>query len=736
MRDKTLPHSIEQIVNTTCASHCGGSCILKLHLKDGIITRIETDDGDEPQLRACLRGRAYRQRLYATDRILYPMRRIGDRGDARFERISWDEAITTIAREIIRVRDTYGAASILYLHMGGDLSNLHNSFQMRGVLSLAGGCTTRWGFASFQGALYSQWITYGTNFTDNSRDDLVNSRLIIMWGWNPAATITGVNTNWYLARAKEAGAKIMAVDPRYTDSAATFAHEWIPIRPGTDGAMLLAMAYVTIEENLQDQKFLDTHTIGFDKFKDYVRGIDDGIAKTPLWAESITGVCATSIRNLAYEYATIRPAALMAGIAPGRTAFGEQYHRIAITLAAMTGNIGIHGGDAAGWAWGSVFGGYPYKIGNPYGIGRGALVVNPVDAQASNPPKGSPYGYLASRVHGCDIADFIQNGKAGGYPADCKLIAVVNCNFVNALPNVNRIVQALKSNKVEFIFIQEQFMTATAKFADIVLPTSTFMERNDMVNGVGSAFYGDVMKAIEPLGECKSHLEIAKLLASHLGVNFSDKTEENLLSEMVVNSEISDYEQFRQKGVYRINLQEPYVAFKKQIEDPVNNPFPTQSGKIEIYSQELADLNRPELPPLPKYINTWESRDDPLVAKYPLQLITTHFKRRTNAQFDNIPWLRELETQAVWINSYDAQGRGISNGDFARVFNDRGQIVIPAKVTERIMPGVVDVPHGAWYDPDENGLDRGGNPNVLINDQYSLGGAFPYNTCLVQVQKL
>ncbi|MFC2022036.1 molybdopterin-dependent oxidoreductase [Chloroflexota bacterium] len=737
MTDKTILASGEEIVTTTCASHCGGSCVLKLHLKDGIITRIETDDGAEPQLRACLRGRAYRQRVYASDRLLYPMRRIGERGEGKFERISWDEAIDTVAREIIRVRDTYGAASILYLQLGGDIHNLNNAHQMRRVLSLAGGCTTRWGSPSFQAALYAQSITYGTCYTDNTRNDLVNSRLIIMWGWNPTSTITGVNTNWYLAQAKEAGAKIIAVDPRYTDSAATFAHEWIPIRPGTDGAMMLAMAYIMIEENLQDQEFLDTHTIGFNKFKDYVTGMDDGIAKTPLWAESITGVSATTIRNLAYEYATIKPAALMTGIAPGRTAFGEQYHRIAITLAAMTGNIGIHGGDAAGWAWSSIRGGYPYKIvwGDLYQIGQGASVVNPVDAQVSIPPKGSPYGYLASRVHGCDTADFIQKGKAGGYPADCRLLAVVNCNFVNAFPDVNRTVQALKSNKLEFIFIQEQFMTPTAKFADIILPTSTYMERNDIANGVGLAFYGYVKKAIEPLGECKSHLEIAKLLASRLGVNFSDKTEENLLSEMVVDSEIPDYEQFKQKGVYRISLPKPYVAFEKQIKEPVNNPFPTPSGKIEIYSQQLAELNNPEIPPLPKYINTWESRDDPLAAKYPLQLITTHFKRRANAQFDNIPWLRELETQAVWINSYDAQARGISNGDLVRVFNDRGQIVIPAKVTERIVLGVVDIPHGAWYDPDDKGVDKGGCANVLTNSTYSPGGALAYNTCLVQIQK-
>lgn len=727
-----MTQSGEEVITTTCASHCGGSCILRLHLKNGVITHIETDNGENPQLRACLRGRAYRQRVYAPDRLLYPMKRVGERGEGKFERISWDEALNTIATEIIRVRDIYGPASILYIYLGGDVGNLHTASQMAKLLSLAGGFTGTWGWTSFQGGLFAQQVTYGSFYTSNTRDDLVNSRLIIMWGWNPVSTITGVNTNLYLAKAKEAGTRIVAVDPRYTDSAATFAHQWIPIRPGTDGAMLLAMAYVMIKENLHDQQFLDTYTFGFDKFRDYVIGIEDGVAKTSSWAEAITGVPATTIEKLARDYATIKPAALLAGIAPGRTAYGEQYHRIAITLATMTGNIGIHGGDAAGRSWESIFGGYPYEMPAAW---RGS-VPNPVDQRSPHPPKGSPLGYRASKVHYCDLPDFIEKGKAGGYPADCKLIAVVNCSYVNAFPNVNRIVQALKSNKVEFIYIQEQFMTPTAKLADIVLPTNTFLERNDITHGVGLPFYGYMRKVIESLGESKSHLDIATLLASKLGITgFSDKTEEDLLREMVENSEIPDYDQFKQKGIYRLNLSEPYVAFKKQIEDPTNNPFPTPSGKIEIYSQQLADINRPDLPSVPRYMETWESKNDPLAAKFPLQLITTHFKRRANNQFDNIPWLRELELQAVLINSADARDRDIHNGDMVRVYNERGEMVIAAKVTERIMPGVVDVPQGAWYDPDENGVDRGGCANILTRDAYSPGGSFPYNTCLVQVQK-
>ncbi len=554
--------------------------------------------------------------------------------------------------------------------------------------------------------------------------------MIILWGWNPANTICGTNTSWYLARARESGAKVIAVDPRFTDTAAVLCDEWIPIIPGTDAAMLIAMSYVIISQGIQDQAFLDRYTAGFEHFRDYVLGVEDGVEKTPAWAEKITGVPAPVIERLGREYAKTKPAALLCGIAPGRTAYGEQYHRAASTLAAMTGNVGIHGGDAGGRAWESGSW-YPYKI--VYGgTIRPENGSNPVGDVATD---GRAQHYIPSGVHYVHLADFILSGKAGGYPSDPKLLFVTNHNYLNQIQNTNKIVKALK--KLEFVVVLEQVMTAMAKFADILLPTATFLERNDIDFGVGAPFYGFVNKAIEPVGECKTHLEIARELAAHMGfTDFGNETEDELLREMVAGSEIADYEEFKRKGIYRLELDEPHVAFRKQIEDLENNPFPTPSGKIEIYSRTLADLRDSKVPPIAKYIQTWESRSDPLTEKYPLQMISTHFKRRTNGQFEKVPWLMELEPQAMLINRVDAEVRRIKDGDKVRVFNDRGEIVILAKVTERIMPGVVDVPQGAWYDPDERGVDRGGNPNVLLKDEISPGGAFPYNTCLVEVEKI
>ena len=718
----------EREIITSCPHDCGGRCVLRVHVKEGIITRIETDNGEEPQLRACVRGRAYRQRIYAPDRLKFPLKRIGERGKGAFARITWDEALDTVAGELTRVKHTYGNEAIFYVPYSGNTGTfLHSQLAVYRLLTMFGGFTPVWGSASFWGNLFASNITYGTLTTGHTRNDLLNARLIIMWGWNPAESIQITNTSLYLARAKEAGIKIVSIDPRFTDSAAAFADEWIPIRPGTDTAMLIAMAYVIIAHNLQDQKFLDTYTTGFEQFKQYVTGEEDGMPKTPLWAEKITGVPAATIEALAHDYATGKPAALLTLGAPGRTAFGEQFHRAASTLAAITGNIGIHGGDPAG------FGLQPVGL-QPLasaGLLRGAA------------PGNLPEGTTAKKgVHITKVWDAILKGKAGGYPSDIKFVYTTNGNPVNQFPNTNKAVEALK--KVEFVVVHEQFMTATARCADILLPVNTHLERNDMVRPWHSGpYYLYLPKIINSLHESKSDLEICSELATRLDISgYCEKTEDEYLREFwdaaknfTHTAPLLDYDALKSKGVHKIALKEPAIAFKEQIEDPTGHPFPTPSGKIEIYSRRLAEMNNPKLPPIPRYIEPWEGPHDPLTAKYPLQFITTHFKRRIHSNLETIPWLRECEPQMLWINSLDARRRNIGHGDMVRIFNERGDVIIPAKVTERIMPGVVSLDEGAWYAPDEKGRDRGGCCNVLIKDEHSPAGAFCGNSCVVEVER-
>jgi len=723
--------STEEVITTGCSCNCGGSCLLKIHVRDGLIVRIESDDGEEPQLRACLRCRAYRQRVYAPDRLLYPLKRVGERGDGEFERISWDEAQETVASEYRRINKTYGAAAVFLAVGGGDVGRLHWMRPMYRVFSMAGGCSCGTGSASREGAIFAARATYGViDFdTANAQYDYINSKLLVLWGSNPADTISGPGSILAMAQARETGARVIVIDPRFTNTAAILADRWIPIRPGTDTAVMVAMAYVMITESLHDQRFLDTYTVGFDHFREYVLGRQDGVAKTPAWAESISGVSAQTIADLAREYATTKPAALIAGWGPARSAMGEQYSRAAFVLAAITGNIGIHGGNPGGPPFEGIVGRLP-RLGA--GMRSGG---NPIEAGSPRHPyalKNTGGAGLAVRVNSSLIWDAFLKGRAGGYPSDYKMLYLLNSNLLNQTPNVNKGVQALKS--AEFIAVQEQFMTATARYADIVLPTCSFLERNDVTEGNGP-HVSYMRRAIEPLGESRSHLDIAIGIARKLSISdYNDKTEEEWLTE-IVGPAVSDYDNFKEVGVHKFHLAEPSVAFKEQIDDPQNNPFPTPSGKIEIYSQEIADMNNPMIPPIPKYIETREGRNDPLARNYPLQLTTTHFKRRAHGMFDNLPWLRELEPQAVMINTADAQARGIKDGDPVRVFNDRGQMIIPAKVTERIMPGVVDVPQGAWYSPDEQGIDRGGCANVLTRDEPSPGGVWSTHTGLVQIQK-
>lgn len=745
--------SEKKVIPVGCDHDCGGRCVLKAHVHNGNIVAVETDDEEEPQLRACLRGRALRQMVHSPERLKFPLKRVGKRGEGKFEQISWDEALDTVAKEMKRIKENHGPKSILYLRFAGTQGVIQRNAILR-LLNKFGGCTMRWGDTSCGAATVSDEITYGTLITGHTRDDLLNSRLLIMWGWNPANTIFVTNTPYYLARAKEAGVKMVCVDPRFTDTVATFADLWIPIKPSTDTAMLIAMAYVIIKYNLQDHSFLHKYTTGFEKFRNYVLGIEDGIPKSPAWAERLTDVPASVIENLAKEYATNKPAALIPGWAPGRTAYGEQFHRAASILATMTGNIGIPGGNPAGTGFSPV----------------GGVMVGPTLPTGTNPAEEDnpfPSGFDTDlfnqvRVPAAKLFDAIIKGKKGGYPNDIKMIYSVCGNPLNQLMNTNKGVEAFR--KVDFVVVHEHFMTPTAKFADILLPVITSVERNDLLRPwMSGPYYIYGNKAIDWQFEAKSDFQICMELASKLGISdYSEKTEDEWVDYIIehaedildkstsldhyyrelakysraISKDISDLNSFKEKGYYKIPLKEPAIAFREQIENPETNPFPTPSGKIEIFSQRWAEMNDPELPPIPKYIEPWEGPHDPLIKKYPLQLITSHHKARVHSSLYNIPWLREVDPQRMWINPIDAAARGITDGNEVRVFNERGECRIPVYVTERIMPGVVFLGEGAWFDPDDTGVDRGGCPNVLTRDEYSPAGAFCCNTCLVQVERV
>ncbi|WP_028315909.1 molybdopterin-dependent oxidoreductase [Desulfatibacillum aliphaticivorans] len=727
-----------RIVRATSAFDCGGRCPLLLHVKDNKIIRIEGDDhpDSDRQLRTCLRCRAYRKYVHHPERLMHPQKRVGAKGEGRFERISWDEALSILSGKLKETKDKFGPESILLMTGGGYLASLHSgSMAAPRLLNQFGGYTTHYGNISSEGAVWASLVQYGSVMVGHSREDMLNSKLIILWGWDPARMISGSNTMHHLLKAKENGAKVISVEPRYTDTAAAVADKWIPIYPGTDTAMMAAMAYVMITENLQDQAFLNKYTIGFDKFKEYILGDEDGQAKTPQWAEAVCGVPAETIADLAREYAAAKPAALMDCQGPARSAMGEQYCRFAATLSAMTGNVGKPGGSACGGLMG-------IPIGHMFRMSAIPPGKNPVEMTGPK-IKGTLdiRDRVIKRIHINKLWEAILEGKAGGFPADVKMAWSMCNNYLNQIGNANKGDKALK--KLPFFAVNEIFMTAQARYADLLLPVTTAAERSDLTYAWPSGpYYTFVNRAIEPLGECKSDLEICEMLSDYLGVKDYrlGAKEEDILKHMVdqnpvTSKYVTDFDKFKNDGIHRIELKEPYIAFRKQIEDPENNPFDTPSGKIEIYSQRVADINSPKCPPVPKYIPTFEDRNDPLFEKYPLQLLTPHPRNRVHSEMYKVEWLREAEPHVLWIHPSDAEARGVSNGDDIQAFNDRGRVAVQAFVTQRIKPGVVCMFEGAWYQPDENGVDRGACANTLTKDDYSGGGAAVMNTSLVQVAK-
>jgi anaerobic dimethyl sulfoxide reductase subunit A len=330
-------------------------------LKDSAITRIETDDRPndtvaDPQLRACIRGRSYRRRQYHQDRLRYPLKRTGERGSGKFERISWDEATDLVAANIDRIRQQYGNTSIFIPYGTGGYNQMGGKWSADRLMCMYGGALGYYNSYSWACITRATKTVYGTDVTGNQRQDWLNSDYIIMWGWNPSEMRDGTNSEYFLKEARRKGAKVICIDPRMTMSAVAHADEWFAIRPGTDVALMSAMAWVMITEDLYDRDFVERCCIGFDRgqmpgafkdeesYKDYILGTRDKQPKTPEWAEKITTIPRDDIVRIAREYATAEAAVLYQGYGMQRRAYGEQVVRAGCVLAAMTGNVGKPGG--------------------------------------------------------------------------------------------------------------------------------------------------------------------------------------------------------------------------------------------------------------------------------------------------------------------------------------------------------------------------------------------------------
>ncbi|MGE5464216.1 MAG: DMSO/selenate family reductase complex A subunit [Syntrophothermus sp.] len=748
---RTPSITAEKRIRVGCPAHnCGGRCLLIAHVQNGRIVQLETDDRPDsvaaPQLRACVRGRSYLRRQYHPDRLTHPLKRVGPRGSGEFAPVSWDEALDTLAAQLDRIKRQYGSTALFVPYGTGSYNQLNGSHVARRLMNLYGGCLGIYNSYSWGATNLATPTVYGTLITGNQRQDWLNARYILMWGWNPAEMRDGTNSDYFIKLAREAGARVVCIDPRHSLSAASLADEWIPIRPGTDTAMMSAMAHVMLTENLHDEEFVRTHCVGFDSsqmpvddaesYKDYILGTRDGTPKSPLWAESITAVPAGTIARIAREYATIKPAVLYQGYGMQRRAYGEQVVRAGCVLAALTGNVGIHGGWASGLGLQSADGG-------------GLWTVFPT---GENPVKASIPVFLWTEacIRGKSLtqADGIRGVER--LDNDIKLIYAVATNcLINQHADVNRNVQILRDeSKVEFIAVQDNFITSTARFADLILPACTQFETWGVEDGWK---YGDEVilqpKLVEPLGESKSDYQICAELAKRLGIfdEFTESRDEKGWVEFCLDEfrqlrfpKLPTLDEFIESnlGAWTRPAVKPEIAFESFRRSPEKFPLQTPSGKIEIFSKQLFDVGQPdEIPAIPKYIQEWDS---PFEGSdlYPLQAIGHHTLHRVHSTHDNIDWLEEAFPQRVFINPIDAEARGIKNGEDVRVFNQRGAMILPCRITPRIMPGVVDIPQGAWYAPDENGVDRGGCVNVLTSHRWTpFAHASTQHTIMVQVEK-
>ena len=759
--------SDDKVVWSACTVNCGSRCPLRMHVQDGEIKYVETDNtgGDEygsHQVRACLRGRSMRRRVYNPDRLKYPMKRVGKRGEGKFKRISWEEAYDEVANNLKRIIKDYGNDAI-YLNYGtGTLGGTVTkswppaATLIARLMNLSGGYLNHYGDYSTAQIAKGLSYTYGGWANNNSFSDLENAKLNVQFGNNPAETRMsgGGLIHSYVESKNISNVETIVIDPRYTDTAGGREDQWIPIRPSTDAALVAGLAHVMITEDLVDQPFLDKYCVGYDEstlpasapansdYKSYILGNgEDGVEKTPQWASKITGIPVDTIVKLGRKMGNNKPCAIHQGWGLQRTANGELACRAIAMLSLLTGSVGVSGGSTG--ARESDFN-IPFV--------RFPQVPNPVQTSISM----FLWTDAIHRHHEMtDKSDGVRGAERLENPIKFIWNYAGNC-LVNQHSDINRTHDILQDDTAcEMIVVIDNHMTSSAKYADIVLPDLTTSEQDDWCmdgKAANRPYFIYAQKAIEPQFEAKSIYEMCSNIAKRMGVEqeFTEgRTQEEWIEHLYAETRKLDpslptFEEMKEIGIYKRKVDGHYIAYKDFRLDPDANPLNTPSGKIEIYSEQLAEIaasweldDDEVIHPLPVYADSFEGHRDPLTAKYPLQLTGFHYKSRTHSTYGNVANLKAAAPQELWINPIDAKERGIENGDMVAIYNDRGEIHIPVKVTPRIIPRVVALGEGAWYAPDGQKVDRAGSINVLTTQRPSpLAKGNPQHTNLVQIKAL
>jgi biotin/methionine sulfoxide reductase len=706
-------------------------------VQDGRLVRCETfarDRHPSPMLDAIP------EMVYSPLRIARPAVREGwlkkrqraGRGAERFVEVDWDQALSLAAEELARVRREHGTASIFGGSYGWSSAGRfhHARTQLRRFLYAGGGCTDQvgnysWGCAQF----FLPHVLGSYESADGKVTDWPNlirhTKLFIAFGGmalkNGQVGSGGIGEHTmlqWIEQAKQAGMEFVVVSPTRADCPAVLGAQWIAIRPNTDTAMMLAMAHVLATETRHDRQFLDLYCTGWEKVEAYLVGRSDGTPKTPEWASAICGVPADTIRDLARRLSVTRTF-LTAAWSLQRAHHGEQPYWALITLAAMLGQIGLPGGGF-GFGFGSIG-----AIGNPRGAGSPAMPLG-----TNNGPK-IPVARVADMLLSPN-AEYDFDGKRHIYP-DVRLVYWAGGNPFHHHQDLNRL--RLAWSRPETVIVNDTWWTATARRADIVLPATTTLERNDVGAGARDRFIFAMHKAIDPVGGSRHDFDIFRELAARLGYEaaFTESRGEMAWLRTIyerardaharAGSALPPFDAFWQAGyVEQQPAKQDFVLFADFRANPKAHPLKTPSGRIELYSERIASFGYADCPPHATWIPPREWLGADAARRFPLHLVTIQPPARLHGQMDPGPVSRRTKIagrERVSMNPTDAAARGLAGGDVVRIFNERGECLAGLQIDTGTVPGVIVMATGAWYDPADDSsrpLERHGNPNVLAFD--------------------
>jgi len=664
----------------SCNKDCGGGCPLIAHVENGRLQKITNNPLRNRYMTGCVRGYQMPKAVYAPDRLRSPLIRTGERGSGQFKQASWEQALDLVAQQLQETGETYGKSAILPIGGSGScVGAVHNTALLKDrFFRLLGNCTELSGNYSEQTIEFTGAFLFGGAFTGLDPGTLQHSNLIILWGANIVDNRFGCEMESRIREAKRRGVPVIVIDPRRNRTVSRLGTTWIPVQPGTDSVLMAAVLHVLLERGLVDHESVQRLSRGFEGLEAYIRGENDGMAKTPEWAESICGTPAPLIREFAALYGNTKPAALLPGLSIQRTWGGEEAVRMAAVLQIATGNVGIHGGSTGG----NILNKLPQPLCE-------TIRLNRANQGSSIPVSRWP--------------DAVIGGTAEGDPCDVRLIYTVGCNFLSQGSDIHKNIQAFQ--KVRFSVCHDYFLTPTARYSDVVLPVTTFLERSDVIFPRSNhLFYSH--KAIEPVEDVKNDYDILCELADRLGFmeEFSEnRSAEQWIEHVLAGSEVQDIESFRETGIH-VGEDQNRTGLSDFASDPKAHRLNTPSGKIQL---DFSAYGETGFTPYPECRVLRQSES------FPLRLITPHARYRTHSQNHNIPWFRERQDRSLWIHPTDAHSRGISNGQEVLVMSDRGRMRIAARVTEDITPGVVSAHQGVWPEIDRDGIEMAGSVNIL-----------------------